>query len=430
MSTSRRQPPSQTELPATDENPHYVRSVTETGEYNEIVAQEDIYAANGMKLLVRGAKINRSKWERLSAHKLARPLDLLLSASDTVDPVSLARDMDRALTGEPLLSAVNMRSGDVHGWKALLGRLSLPGPLAFRLTVMRDNRNDIYQHSLRVAVAAHAIGARLGLSEEAARHLLLAALCHDIGEMHTDPKLLATGRRIASEEYRFIRVHPVTGFVVLKQIEEVPGEVMQGVLQHHERIDGSGYPHGITGECLCLPARIIAVAEIFDTVGRRFGIDRLRVAIRLNHARFDPAILEALRDLLPVATGSDGDTASAPPLEDRIMRLNAVFDGWPALRGKLAQDYSCNALAFIGERMAVLQSLTFQAGLTPRFLTLLDLGGDDAGVVHELSAALDEILRRFDDLAFEIERRIASGDPAYALAQRVLNLMRWGTAVG
>lgn len=411
-------------LEPADENPHYVRSVTDTGERNEVVAREDIYAANGMKLLARGARIDRSKWERLTSHKLGKPLDLLLAAKDAVDPVSLARDIERLLADEPLLAILNARSGDPGGWKGLLGRLALPGPLAFRLTVMRDDRRDIYDHSLRVAVIAHAIGVRLALADESARHLLLAALCHDIGETHTDPRLMVPGRAIAPEERRFIHVHPLTGYMVLEQVGGIPQEAMLAVLQHHERLDGSGYPHGLRGERLGQLARIIAVAELADAVVRRFGADRLDVAMRLNQTRLDAAALMALRELLPPPAQDGSDAAPAALSEDRVARLNAALDAWPRLRDELAADAAGGALAFVGERMHALQSLTFQAGLTPRFLAQLDLGGDDAEVVQELNAALDEMLHRVADLAHEIERRIEPDDPAHPLAQRVLALLR------
>jgi len=249
------------ELAPVDQNPHYVRSVTELGEENEVVAQEDIFAANGMKLLAKGARINRSTWQRLTAHKLKTPLDLQLVAANTVDEVALARDIGHLLAADTILPAIAARSGDPQGWKAMLGARMLSPPVAFRLTVMRERRTDLYQHSLRIAFIACCLGMRMKLSPEQSRNLFLAALCHDFGEMHTDPLILAPGHRIDKDEQRFVYVHPLTGYIVLQQMNCVPAEVMLAVRQHHERLDGSGYPYGEPEPKIGLLARIIAVSD-------------------------------------------------------------------------------------------------------------------------------------------------------------------------
>lgn len=413
------------ELAPVDQNPHYVRSVTELGEENEVVAQEDIFAANGMKLLAKGARINRATWQRLTEHKLKTPLDLQLVAANTVDEVALARDIGHLLAADTILSAIAARSGDPQGWKAMLGARVLSPPVAFPLTVMRDRRTDLYQHSLRIAFIAYCLGMRMQLSPEQSRNLFLAALCHDFGEMHTDPLMLAQGRRIEKDEQRFVYAHPLTGYIVLQQMNCVPADVMQAVRQHHERLDGSGYPYGESEAKIGLLARIIAVSETLEAVLRRFGLQRVNIVLRLSQGRLDSGCLIAARELLPAQLQPTEDIAADFVPKKEMRRLSNLMRTWEALREKMKDNGSHHAeLEFISGRIAALQWLALQAGLMPEWLELLDLDGEDAAVVQELSAILEELNRLLDSLALEIDRRVPPAAQSREIADAILATLR------
>lgn len=401
-----------------------MRSVTEVGEHSDIVAQDDIYAANGIKLLAKGAKINRSTWDRLAAHKLTAPLDLLLATVDSVNEISLARDMDMMITSDSILTTMSTRSGDSLSLKFLLGRLRLPAAAAFRLTVMRHDRKRLFDHSLRVAIIAHHIGIRMSLPAVQQEYLLLASLCHDFGEMHTDPEILAPHRTIESTERRFIYVHPVTGYVVLQQMSDIPPDVLQAVFQHHERLDGSGYPSGDAGDQICLLARIIAVAETFEAVMRRFDTRRLYITFRLSQRRLDVAVINALYDLLPEHLHSKDVEIAERSFDQAIARMSHLFKDWPALRDEIENGQQSDSLRFLIHRISSLQTAALQAGLSPGLLKYLDLEGEDAEVLYELILTLEELERQLDDIAFEIVRRVAAEVTGSALVARVLNLIR------
>lgn len=413
----------QIQLLAADQMPHYAQAVMKLGTRSEVVAREDIYTASGMLLLAKGARIDARQSAALGKHKLARPLDESLAASDCVDHVSLARDMDRVIAASTLLTAMLNRSGDPQGWKSVLGSIRLPAPLAFRFTVMRDETARIYLHGLRVAVAAHCIGVRLRLGAEQLRDLMLAAFCQNIGEMHTDPAILAPGRTLEGHERRFIHVHPLTGFVILEQLNAIPNAVMQAVLQHHERLDGSGYPYRERGARIGLLARILAIAETLDAVSRRLDIVQIAIVFRLHQGRLDADGMVALSELLPqnmaLGVGSVPDTDLGPRLE----RLSMVLKAWPALHAEISGEGADKPLQFAIERMLQLQSLAWQAGITPDLLELLDINGDDAGVLKDLHTTLDEMGRLLDGLACEIERCIPADAPYGPVSRRIIGLL-------
>jgi HD-GYP domain-containing protein (c-di-GMP phosphodiesterase class II) len=410
-------------LGAADHTPHYANAVMKLGSRSEVVACEDIYAASGMLLLAKGGRIDARQSDALGKHKLARPLDQSLAASDCVDHVSLARDMDRVIAASTLLTSMLNRSGDPQGWKSVLGSIRLPAPLAFRFTVMRDETARIYQHALRVAVGAHCIGVRLGLGAEQLRDLMLAAFCQNIGEMHTDPAILAPGRPIEGHERRFIHVHPVTGFVILEQLNAIPQAVMQAVLQHHERLDGSGYPYRERGSRIGCLARILAIAETLDAVSRHLDNGQIAIVFRLHQGRLDAEGMVALNELLP--QNMDAGVTSGPEIDPgpRLERLSMVLKAWPSLRAEISRESADQQLQFVIERMLQLQSLAWQAGIAPDLLELLDLNGDDAVVLKDLHTTLDEMGRLLDGLAFEIERCVPADGPYGPLSRRIIDLL-------
>lgn len=403
-----------------DQSPHYVRAVTDMGEDREIVAHEDIYAANGMKLCAKGARINRSQYDRLNVHKLRVPLDLSLSTEQTVDPALLAVEANRLVGSDPVMARMAQRAGDPLGFRQVLGMLPLPQPLQFRLTVMREKRNELFNHSLRTALISHSIAVRLGLSLRQKEDLLLAAICHDLGEMHTDPALLEPGHRIAPDERRYIHVHPVTSYVLLRELPGISPAVMQAVLQHHERLDGSGYPHALTEAQIHPLAKLLCLSEVMEAVLRRADLQRLDVLLRLNRRRFDPEAIGVLHELF---RAGEPDVAAAPEESDVAQRINRLVDVlrvWRDLREGQGVK-SDGEHGFLQERMDLLRSLMLQAGIDQNDTTpLLDLAHQDADVMRELQATLDELDWVMRDIANEIGRREATHDDA---SRRLVNLL-------
>lgn len=410
-----------------DQTPHYVQAVMKVGSRSEVLVCEDIYSARGIKLVARGARIDASLWATLSCHALSEPLDQLLAASDCTDHASLARDIDKIVAAHPLLAAMLERVDDPQGWKSVLRSIRLPQALAFRFTVMRDEATQLYLHSLRVAVGAYCIGVKLRLSASQLADLMLAAFCHDIGEMHTDPAILNAGRSLRGDERQSIDVHPLTGHVILQQLDAMPHDVMEAVLQHHERLDGSGYPHRERGAQIGMLARIIAVSETLDTVLRRIDHGQIHIVFRLQQGRLDADAMTALTDLLPHATEADrSGSDNGVGVERRLNRLCAFLTAWPALQESMRHTSAQQDYPFIGERMVALHTLARLCGITPGMLQMSDPGeGEDNAVMwRELRTTLDELGRLLDGLALEIERCVPADGKHGPLSRHIIRLLR------
>lgn len=120
-------------------------------------------------------------------------------------------------------------------------------------------------HERRVADLAAAIGRELGLAEERVRGLHLAGVVHDIGTIHVPAEILIKPSRLSALEVAMVRTHCQAGHDVLKNID-FPWPIARIVLQHHELIDGSGYPQGLKGEEILLEARILTVADVVEAM--------------------------------------------------------------------------------------------------------------------------------------------------------------------
>lgn len=120
-------------------------------------------------------------------------------------------------------------------------------------------------HGQGVAQLACAIGQEMGLPEDKIEGLRISAIIHDIGKVSIPVEILNKPGKISEAEFLIVKTHPRVGYDLLKNIE-FPWPIAKIVLQHHERMNGSGYPDGISGDKILLEARIIAVAEVIHTI--------------------------------------------------------------------------------------------------------------------------------------------------------------------
>ena len=120
-------------------------------------------------------------------------------------------------------------------------------------------------HQRKVAQLSEAIAKRMGLPEKTCEGIYLAAMVHDVGKISIPAELLSKPSKLNEVEMALIQTHPESAYQILKNVDS-PWNLAEIVRQHHERIDGSGYPMGLSGEKILLEARIIAVADVFEAV--------------------------------------------------------------------------------------------------------------------------------------------------------------------
>ncbi|MBY0313302.1 MAG: HD-GYP domain-containing protein [Phycisphaerales bacterium] len=151
-------------------------------------------------------------------------------------------------------------------------------------------------HSQRVALLSKQLALAAGMDEDQAERVRVAGLVHDIGKIGVPENVLTKSGKLTDDEFDAIKKHPEIGHRILKDLP-LMSDVLPGVLHHHERWDGRGYPHRIAGESIPLQARIIALADTFDAMSSnrsyRSAMPRAQVLVEIQKcsgAQFDPAL--------------------------------------------------------------------------------------------------------------------------------------------
>lgn len=167
-------------------------------------------------------------------------------------------------------------------------------------------KRDLYTagHQFRVSKLASAIGAEMTLSEDTVEAIRVGGVLHDIGKIYIPAEILTKPSKLTDIEFALIKTHTQAGYEILKNIE-FPWPVAETALQHHERIDGTGYPNGISGNRILLEAKIVAVADVVEAMASHrpyrpaLGLEKaLQEITRHSGTFFDPEVVKACKSVL------------------------------------------------------------------------------------------------------------------------------------
>ncbi len=134
------------------------------------------------------------------------------------------------------------------------------------LTALLEHEETLLRHSFHVTVYSLAIASKLNMTAKELHQLALAALLHDIGKISIRPAVLNKPGRLTQKEYDEIKTHTIWGLWYLQSHATFPTGIQEVVVQHHERLDGSGYPYHLTAEYIHPWAKIVAVSDVFDAL--------------------------------------------------------------------------------------------------------------------------------------------------------------------
>lgn len=398
---------------------HYLRAVSELGDHRVVRAESAIYSANGTKLVEQGVQIDSRLYERLVAHKLREPIDNQLSVDNAVDKAALLATAQTLLEQAPL--AQLLAGGVANAAEELiapLGRVPLPSPMAFRLTLMREQQPKLFQHSVEMALVAVFLGRRSHFSAADCDALAAAALVHDIGMLHMAPAWHDPKHRLTGMERKHLVAHPITSALMVSNSKAYGNAVETAVLEHHERHDGSGYPRGLKGTAISPLGKILLLAEVasamFEKYARAQAL-RLSLVLRLKHRMFEAALIGHLMPLLSEQTARE--SAARPWSQESAQGelLAGAVEKWSALKmlvpaAELADGSTAPAKLLDTRLLALVRALT-EAGNHPDGQAELreSLGDDTAGLaeldmisreaVWELQSIVNACQRRWPDLA-------------------------------
>ena len=393
---------------------HYLRDVTSLGDVRNVVAHAPIYGQNHIKLVDIGTRINSALLDKLVSHKIQPLIDQCLTVENGVTSDMLMTEGKHLLEEQPFLCHLATALGGADKLLEPLRRVVLVPALAFKLTVMQQQRPELFQHSLEVAIIALYLGRVSGLLDETNMCALsAAAVFHDIGVLHIDPAILDPAHEITDAERQHIYAHPITAFLILKEYPAYLPRIRIAVLEHHEREDGSGYPRSIGCQETSVHGRMLVLAEVLATLARKLSANgrdncrRLGVVLKLSNHKYDPALVSLLRkvfrDLVHTCTIDREDATFLP----RMDKMGSLIGNWQAIYETLSASNDSGPLAnFVNSQLTDLEYALSAAGCHPDQLALAfrSVKGNVAAF-EELSEVADEGIWQFRDIVRETRRR-------------------------
>ena len=282
-------PAQQTQNAFSSANPHALAAILEASETKRIIAATDIFDISGTKLWASNQPVSASLQRKLLDRQLRQPLESCLVVEDGVSPLTLVQALQTLVEGDTALAPMLRPHGARLAREA--AQLPLHPVAALLLTAAQKARPQAFEHAVAAMALNGALMAGNGGDTPEIRLAMLCGLLHDIGEMYIAPQHgeAEADRDLDFISYQQLVVHPHVGQLLLGQLTHYPSAVARAVAEHHERLDGSGYPRALHENAISPQGRLLAVTEA-ALGAMRSSYDHLlhaSVALRAVPGEFD-----------------------------------------------------------------------------------------------------------------------------------------------
>jgi hypothetical protein len=399
-------------------NPHALATILEASETKRIIAATDIFDLQGTKLWARNQPVSQALQRKLMDRQLRSPLESCLVAEDGITAATLTRALQELTESRSPLGPL-LRP---HATRLAREAAQLPlHPVAqLLLTAAQAARPATFAHAIEAMALAGALmtAQRAGIGE--IRLAMLAGLVHDLGAMYIDPRFAETEaeREPDFTTYQQLVVHPHIGQMLLTQLTNYPATIARAVAEHHERCDGSGYPHAHTLVRLSPLGRLVAVVEasLAALEGGRDHLQHASIALRAVPGEFDLDVVGH------VSRAACEQRALQPVMEDdeiraRLGALSTVLDdaefNVARVSGKATHPGLREAVTLAGWMLGRLRIGWNESGLwSSRAMSSTDAG--------EVEAMEDELYRRLRGIQRAVCLRVGALPEAEARTLRDL----------
>lgn len=411
------------------EQHYYCQNLVEVNKKESVVANQAIYNDHGVLLLAEGASIDEKRAAILLQHKLMKPLEECVAIASSLDARQLFALLNKFAQKIPGLYAVT----DNDAYQQALRQVCLfyeKHPLLKQnLTVLALRAPVIYYQGLYSALAGLAIARRMKLDLRDLQTTFIAGLFHDVGFLYLPPELSVKTQNFSTEEWRALQAHPLIAQRFLNLIPNLPKEIGIAIAEHHERIDGTGYPRHIFGEKMSLASQIIAATDNIIVNYNRYNHygaythTILLTALKLSDNIYFDSVFDAAMVLFKNAPMPTSKIAHVPSIEQLLARqkmLRQQFEFAKFLAQQLIK-HSTNPLvrsvnAVMGRlAIAVARSGILQNEQEEWLVNIShENSADDALSLAEVSVMHDQIydqLVHIKNLMERVVENIATSEP-------------------
>ncbi|HEX5373525.1 MAG TPA: HD domain-containing phosphohydrolase [Aquabacterium sp.] len=307
-------------------NPHALATILEASETRSIIASSDIFDISGMKLWARNQPVSQDLQRKLMDRALSKPLETCLMAEDGVSSETLRQAVKELIDTEgPLTPLLRAHAAALQRGAAAV---RLHSVVQLLLSVVQTARPSSFAHAVQAMAVAGALVHARGADERLVALAMTAGLVHDVGGIYIAPEYgeADVEETLSVESYRQLVVHPHIGQLLLSQLTDYPKDIARAVAEHHEHLDGSGYPHRLTAERISPLGRVLAATEEALAALRAPGstLHHASVALRVVPGEFDDHLagpLSAAARSLPPMTAH----GSLPELLGQLTRLDMTL---------------------------------------------------------------------------------------------------------
>jgi hypothetical protein len=291
-------------------NPHALEAILQASETRRIISATDIFDISGIKLWASNQPVSAALQRKLLDRQLREPLESCLVAQDGVTSLTVLESLNDLLQGDsPLAPLLRPHAARLAREAAFL---PLHPVVQLLLTAAETSRPQAYVHAVTAMALNGALMAASGADVASIRLAMLCGLTHDLGEMYiaSTHGEADADRALDFASYQQLVVHPHVGSLLVAQLTNYPATMARALAEHHERLDGSGYPHALEADRLSPLGRLLAVTEATLSAVRSPHDTLLRasVALRAVPGEFDGHWI-----------GRITQAANAQPAQDSVM---------------------------------------------------------------------------------------------------------------
>jgi hypothetical protein len=318
-------------------NPYALDAIIKASETFSIVASQDIVDVRGLKLWGKGQPVSTALQQRLLERKLLKPLEACLEAENGVTPSLLQEQLTQWLDStDPLVAVVKPSAPQLL---SQVRQLPLHSVAQLLLTTALATRPHTLPHALQGMALAGAMAAHQRPPLDL-RLAMLGGLLHDLGEVYIQPLYLDQQQILDLMGYKHLVVHPRVAELLLQSTTDYPPALCRAIGEHHERLDGSGYPARSSGARISPLGRLLAVMELTLGVTRNTNAPLMRAsfALRVLPGEFDPNFTHLICNAA-LAAAEPISVPDAPATNDHpLTELARFFQGMQELGLALRQQ--------------------------------------------------------------------------------------------
>jgi hypothetical protein len=282
----------------------YAKNLVKLQEKVKIVATEDILSDKGVLLAKNGIQLNKKTCENILKFKLLKPLEDSIAIENQLDAKSIYDKVKAFILTDASVNAMHQTIGNKTSLQRCCLKVEEFPLVQQKLTVLCLELPTIFDQAIQSAYLAYACAILEKKQQQSIEECFLSGLVHDIGFLHINHTFLQKKEALTPEEWGSIQAHPVIGYQILNAIDKFPKVVSRAVLEHHENLDGTGYPRKKTGQDISELGQLLSLLDnVIAIYNKKFKVQgrSLRSVIpvlRINMHSYFPSVSSTIIGML------------------------------------------------------------------------------------------------------------------------------------